>query len=506
MKKIKKIVSLLLVMAMMFAMTTTAFAADAYKLTITGTVTGHKYAVYQIFTGDVSKEDDKLVLANVKYGENYTPGETEVGDNVPEAELESLTEEFAQTVVVEGTAIQTVDSTAEKTVITNLSAGYYLVKDAKEVTGTDSYTKFILQVVGDTSIAVKSDVPTVIKKVQEDDKAVTETTDNRLPGYDILDNYNDVADYSIGEAVPFELIGTLPSNYEDYKTYKYVFHDTLSAGLAYNGDAKVYVDNTETENLFTVKYEGNALTIEAADLKTNGAITKDSKIVVKYTATLTSDATIGLNGNENKVYLEFSNNPNKDGSGNTGTTPEDKVIVFTYALDVNKVAADNANAKLEGAEFVLLNAAENGKEALVVEGKFAGWADKRPTLITDTNGLISIAGLDDGTYYLKETKAPVGYNLLEAPVKVEIIATTINNQKWAGDAKEAFKALAVEVDDKAAGDGTLADGKVSIKVENNKGAILPSTGGIGTTVFYAAGIVMMFGAAVSIYSRKREEF
>ena len=506
MKKIKKIVSLLLVMAMMFAMTTTAFAEDAYKLTITGTVTGHQYAVYQIFTGDVSKEGDKLVLANVKYGTNYTPGETKVGDTVPETELKSLTEEFAQTVVVEGTAIQTVDSTAEETVITNLPAGYYLVKDAKAVTGTDAYTKFILQVVGDTEIAVKSDVPTVIKKVQEDDKDVTETTDNRLPGYPILDDYNDVADYSIGEAVPFELIGTLPSNYDDYTSYKYIFHDELAVGFQYNDDAEIYVGDTNVTNLFNITCTNNQLTIAATNLKTNDAITKDSKIVVKYTATLTSDATIGLNGNENKVYLEFSNNPNKDGSGNTGTTPEDKVIVFTYALDVNKVAADNANAKLEGAEFVLLNAEENGQEAVVEDGKFVKWDTKGTTLKTDENGLISIAGLDDGTYYLKETKAPVGYNLLAAPVKVEIIATTVNNQAWGGNAANALTGLSVKVDDKDAKAGDRETGVVEIAVENNKGAILPSTGGIGTTVFYAAGIVMMFGAAVSIYSRKREEF
>ena len=168
-----------------------------------------------------------------------------------------------------------------------------------------------------------------------------------------------------------------------------------------------------------------------ADLTSVEGVTADKYIIVEYTATLNKDAEIGLPGNPNKVYLEFSNNPNSGGEGDTGKTPEDKVIVFTYELDVTKVDGEDADTKLKDAEFKLYD--ENGKYAHCDAGKVTGWADTEEggsTLKSDENGLFKVIGLDDGTYWLKETKAPDGYNLITDPIKIEIKATTVNDQDW----------------------------------------------------------------------------
>lgn len=275
MKKMKKVMVLLLSLVMVLAMSIATFAdesgstANTYSLTITGTKEGHKYGVYQIFTGDISGElNGEKVLTNVKYGSNYVPEGKAEGGAVEKAVLDAINaDDFAQSFVATGKAFKTVDSTAGSTVISGLPAGYYLVKDSERVTGQDASTKFILQVVGDTSVAVKSDVPTVEKKVMENAKNVNPNgtdIDGRILSYNVPAKYNDVADYNIGDKVPFQLIGTLPSNYDDYDTYKYIFHDTLSAGLTYNDDAKVYVLNGTTKTEITgtlrkVESSGTAL-------------------------------------------------------------------------------------------------------------------------------------------------------------------------------------------------------------------------------------------------------
>lgn len=508
MKKMKKLAGLLLAAVMVLAMAVTVFAdtASTYKLTITDTKAGHTYEVYQIFTGDISGTSDNYVLSNVKYGENYGANVT-VGDIVPEDVLEAITDAdlYAQSYVPYGTAFKTVSSTAGSTEISGLPAGYYLVKDGQAVTGQDAATKFILQVVGDTSIKVKSDVPTVEKKVKENVKTVEGNADTRIPTYTLDTGYNDVADYNIGDSVPFELVGTLPSNLADYTTYKYVFHDTLSGGLTFNNDVKVYL-NTVTNEISAEAYTvstSNGLTITFDNIKSVTGVDKDSKIIVRYTARLNENAEIGLLGNTNEVYLEFSNNPNKGGEGKTGTTPEDKVIVFTYELDTTKVDGQT-QAKLEGAEFKLHNS--SNKWVIVDEnGKVTGWAETEENgsvLTSDENGLFKVIGLDAGTYGLKETKAPTGYNLLANEISLEVIATTINNQAWAGSADAALTALQIKIGEKTE-NGDMETGIVNATVENNAGATLPSTGGIGTTIFYVLGSVLVIAAAILLITRKR---
>ena len=522
MKKMKKVMALLLSLVMVLAMSVVAFAdgsgstANTYSLTITGTKAGHKYGVYQIFTGEISELNNQKVLTNVKYGANY--GGKTVGATVDTTELEKIkdADDFAQSFAATGEAFKTVNSTAGSTVIGGLPAGYYLVKDSEKVTGQDAATRFILQVVGDTSVAVKSDFPTVEKKVQENAKNVNPSgteIDPRIPSYNVPAKYNDVADYNIGDKVPFQLIGTLPSNYDDYDTYNYIFHDTLSKGLTYNDDAKVYVLNgtTKTEitdtNLRKVEYSGNALTVTFDNLKAVTGVTKDSKIIVDYTATLNTEAEIGLPGNPNEVYLQFSNNPNNGGDGETGETPKDKVIVFTYELDVTKIDANQKETKLKDAEFKLHN--KEGKWVIVDEkNKVKAWTNdesQASTLKSGDDGLFKVIGLDDGVYYLKETKAPQHYNLLSNEIELTITATTINGQTWEGkEPKDALTALSIKVGDATEfAEGDKTSGIVSMDVENSKGSTLPTTGGMGTTIFYVVGSILVLGAAILLITKKR---
>lgn len=509
MKKMKKLVSLLLAAVMVIAMAVAAFADDqTYTLTIQNTKAGHTYNVYQIFTGDISGEAPNYVLSNIKYGQNYGEGVT-VGASVPDTVLDAIenADTYAQNYVAFGTVFKAVTSTEGSTMITELPAGYYLIKDANAVSGNDAATKFMLQVVGNTSVTVKSDVPTVEKKVKENVKLVSGTTDARIPSYALETGYNDVADYNIGDSVPFELVGTLPSNLDDYTTYKYVFHDTLSTGLTYNGDVAVYLNEvSDTAKIDTTAYtvDNDGLTISFNDIKSVNGVTKDSKIIVRYTATLNQSAQIGLPGNTNKVYLEFSNNPNQGGSGDTGNTPEDEVIVFTYELDTTKVDGQDDSKKLSGAEFKLHNSSD--KWVIVdSDGKVTGWAaeeENGSTLISDENGLFKVIGLDAGTYGLKETKAPTGYNLLANEIALEVIAETANNQTWDSVAGNALTALQIKIGENSEA-GDTDTGIVRTTVENNAGATLPTTGGIGTTIFYVLGAILVIGAGVLLITKKR---
>ncbi len=314
----------------------------------------------------------------------------------------------------------------------------------------------------------------------------------------------------------------MPSTFQGYESYKVVFHDTMSAGLTFvDGENKtvgiedfvVKVGTKQINSGYTVGVSGTSITVSIEDVldKKIGAVA-DGKITVEYQAVVNSNAEIGQPGNSNKVYLEFSNDPNWDSTPTepTGKTPEDEVLVFTYELDVTKVDGANTDTKLDGAQFVLMNADQN-KVAKVSEGKFVEWvedssitknADKtypaEYTLTSGTDGKFIIAGLDDGTYYLKETKAPTGYNLLADPVKVEIIATIQNTED-----NPALTALQIKVDEGTGVDGTLASGVVAGTVTNNKGSVLPETGGIGTTIFYVLGGLMAVGAGVLLVAKKR---
>lgn len=264
----------------------------------------------------------------------------------------------------------------------NIQQGYYLIVQSN-ASNKNAYSMILVSTADSTegglTVTLKRNVPTLEKKVQDvNDSDANDTTNNK---------WQDSADYDLNDKVPFQLTGTMPQNIAAYSTYKYVFHDSLSKGLTLDTDSiKVYVKNGDTETELakadaghtsgytvtasdstpavnsTEKTEFNGATnfsVSFADLKTaktaaNGAITldKDSKIIVRYTAKVSDSAVIGSKGNPNEANLEFSNNPNYSGDTQpTGTTPNDRVIVFTYEVDINKV--DSNNKALSGAKFKL---------------------------------------------------------------------------------------------------------------------------------------------------------
>ena len=554
MRKVKKLLGLLLAAVMVLAMGVPTFAASGdYSIKINDESSGHTYVAYQVFKGTVS--DNGQTLSNVEWGDGVNGEALLAALKGPEgtptayqtctsaAEVAKVLEgydddsqaikEFSDIVgqhlseTTSGT-LSAYGEASKSYTISGLAAGYYFIKDADTVAETDAYTDFILKLTNDETITRKADVPTVEKKVQEDDKDIT-NGENENYG----EGYNDVADWNIGDAVPFKLIGTLPTNLSDYDTYQYIFHDTLSEGLDLNRDSiRVYMasDKAGTKDKkelhgYTVNVPGTeeenqcSFEVAFADLTNSETVgeevTANKYIIVEYTATLNKDAEIGLPGNPNRVYLEFSNNPNSGGEGDTGKTPEDKVIVFTYELDATKVEGgdgENAGKKLKDAEFKLYDA--NGKYVIVDdEGKVTGWADNEEggsTLKSGEDGLFKVIGLDDGTYYLKETKAPDGYNMITDPIKIEIKATTVNDQEWTAmeGPSDALTALEIKVtvgSTTTSGNGDTESGIVETDIKNNKGAELPETGGMGTTIFYVLGAILVLGAGGLLIARKRTD-
>ena len=504
MKHIKKLASLLLVLVMVFALATTAFAEEtAYSITINNSAKDHTYEAYQIFTGDLSG----TTLSNIVWGSGVSEaGQTALGDAAAKAETlktEADAKAFAKAVApylttAAGSANTVTDG---KYVISGLAAGYYLVKDQDgSLTGdADAYTEYIIKVVSDTTATPKSSVPTVEKKVKDTNDSTGVTSD-----------WQDSADYDIGDSIPFQLKATLANNVSSYTTYKVVFHDTLSKGLTYNNDAKVYIGGTET-NGFTVTATVNAdgtttLTVSCDDVKALGA-GNSSVITVEYTVKLNENAVLGSAGNPNEVYLEYSNNPNKSENGNneTGETPKDVVIVFTYKTIINKV--DSENKPLTGAAFKLEKLIK-GKD-----GAAGTWTTVKEFTVDETTTSFTFSGLDDGQYKLTETKTPAGYNTID-PIYFVIEAThdetadaptlkTLNAYLTDANGNKQTEMKDGESVNIDLGTVDLTAGSITTTVVNKSGAQLPETGGIGTTIFYVLGGVLVLAAVVLLVTKKR---
>lgn len=496
MKKMKKLLSLVLTVAMVVAMGVTVFAdsSNTYSVSIKEAKGGHTYSAYQIFSGKLEEQ----TLSDVEWGSGVNTTAINDGKTLIQAintingfasctdaksvakaldgKTSAVVDQFAKVVdkylatAAAGTATAPADG---KYTISGLSAGYYFVKDTANISGNDAQTKFIVEVLGNKEVDPKSSVPTVEKKVKETNDTAGTTT-----------GWQDAADYDIGDDVPFQLTGTMPSTLADYDTYSYTFTDTLSAGLTRNNDVKVYLvngeDKTDVTTAFTISNEvDNKFTVSCDNVKGIEGVTVNSKFVVEYTAKLNENAVIGSVGNPNKVDLTFSNNPNGEG---TGKTPEDKVIVFTYKIVANKV--DENNQPLEGAGFTLYKIV-NGKEVQVGNE------------ITGVTTFV-FNGTDAGEYVLKETTVPAKYN------KAEDLHFTVNATYDTNSADPKLTDLSVT------GNNTFNtsitgenDGSATTTIVNKKGSVLPSTGGIGTTIFYVIGGILMVGAGVILVSRRR---
>lgn len=486
MKRVKRLASLMLALILVFCMSMSAFAEETtYSITINNSTEGHTYEAYQIFTGDLHEG----VLSNIKWGSSVS-NSAGLGDAAAVAEkLDTnytgegkITVDNLLEMITLGNPVADSGETSNPYVISGLAAGYYLVKDKDgSVTGEgDAYTEYIIKVVGNVTTEPKSDVPEVEKKVKD----INDSTD------DAMTDWQDSADYDIGDSVPFQLKATLADNVSAYTTYKVVFHDTLSKGLTYYNDAKVYIDGKET-NGFTVTSTVNAdgtttLTVSCDDVKALGA-GNSSVITVEYTATLNENAVLGSAGNPNEVYLKYSNNPNKSekGDNETGNTPKDVVIVFTYKTIINKV--DGEGKPLTGAEFTLekYNKETDKWEAITVVKN-----DERTTF--------TFSGLDDGKYRLTETTTPAGYNTID-PIEFTVTAEH--------DVLSDNPVLTSLSGNTTTGELTFTsnttEGSLSADVVNKAGSTLPETGGMGTTMFYVVGGILVLVAVVLLVARKR---
>ena len=285
------------------------------------------------------------------------------------------------------------------------------------------------------------------------------------------------------------MTASLPTDFGKYTEYYLELKDTMSTGLTYDQNAKIFLlngtDKTDVTSQFTVSPDGSSYKIN--NLKSIPNVTDQSKIVVEYTATLNDNAILGSLGNPNSVVLSYSNNPNYTGSGESsskGETPKDTVIVFTYKVVVNKV--DSNNNPLTGAEFTLSKKMSDG-------------SSKNYTAVTNLEGTqFSFKGLDDGDYILTETKTPNGYNSI-APITFTVSAT-----HSVDSADPELTSL----------NGSTTDGTVTLSssgdfstlstnIVNKKGSLLPSTGSIGTRIFSIIGGIFTIVAVILLVTKRR---
>ena len=507
MKHARKLASLLLALMMIFAMTATASAADVYTITITNEKTGHTYEAYQIFAGDLAEKNGDKILSNIVWGSGVTEaGKTALGDAADKAaslKTETDAKAFAKEVAqyLQNPTVSTAGTGSYS--ISGLSAGYYLVKDKDNTLSNqdDFYTAYIMEVVGNVNATPKGDKPTLDKQIKHNDDG----------------SWGVVGDNQIGDTVEFRTISTVPDT-AGYETYTYWICDTMSAGLTSNvkvsSDVTIKVNDQGTplsEAYYTVNATGNTFTIDVDILKAvkDGVLTNNDKLYAYYSGVLNENAKVYNENQYNEAHLEYSNNPNGNGKGKS---PDKKVYDWTFKMGINKV--DKGGNALNGAKFVL------SKSSAINVADLKCGDDGVPTVTTGLIGLVKtseneyrialngetesvvyvieagtpvIKGLDDSeSYYLYETKSPAGYNLLSEAVSFKIAA----------EYSEDGSALSTNYPTVTIGNGEPST-TLSANVVNQSGAELPSTGGMGTTLFYVLGGVLVLAAVVLLVTKKR---
>lgn len=534
MKFFEKMMALLLSLAAVLSFAMPAFAEDtttapagSHTITIRFEKPDHEYEAYQVFKGDYFKDKNgDGHLSTISWGDGVNgpallialKAETNAGlatdfENANTAEEvadilagyhddSAKLDAFAKLVeahltdVVAGTSTWLPDKDAAGQYVYTIPVtgdGYYFVKDSKELlaNANDANTKYILQVLNDVKIHAKADVPDIDKKITGVDG-----TDQGKQG-----------SYNVGDTIYFALTSKVPAM-DGYTSYTYKVTDTLSSGLTLvqeNGKPKVEVTIYDTAYTdFTATLNNNVLTINFTDFisqKENAG----KPIVISYAAVLNENA-LTTNKETNTVNLEYSNDPNTTG---TGKTTEKKTYVYNFDIDIVKVDQNDNTKQLNGAEFVLYHEDAQGKKEYYhytadKETKWVTLANDELETVTEAvkagnitskmtaDGKTSFTGLKAGTYYLLEIKAPDGYSLPTAPVKVVITA--------AYDANGAIDKDHSNVQVKANGHLYIEE-----KITNKPGPVLPSTGGIGTTIFYVLGGILTVAAIVLLIVKKRME-
>ena len=543
MNKTNKLLSLLLVLTIVFSLSVTALAADTYTITVdgSGTVADHTFEAYQIFKGDLHAPatgeggNTSKILSNIVWGTGVNTNADGFTTDFPvsaaeTAELLTTVEQaraFAKKIapylsVTHKDASDKDD--AGNYVISGLPAGYYLVKDKdNSLTGeNDFYTAYLMKVVADVRATPKGEKPTLEKQIQNNNTGEWSTTGN-------------VA-FQLGDTVNFRIITSVPdvSRYPD--GYTYIVHDTMTVGFtskvtADAASVSIVIDNNPADTLagdyytITLNPHGDAgetshfdLTINISKAIADGKLQPGDKLYINYAAVLNEKADvyqIGRYANTNTAQLEYSNNPNGEG---TGKTPESKVNAWTFPAIISKVDGKDNTKTLEGAKFVLsrnpnlkvsdMKCDENGVPTVTTDliplfapgdqSSTAAYdiataeqvaAGTHITYVVELGSKV-LAGFGEHAYYLYETKAPNGYNLLAEPVKFTFHTSAtmdlMTDPAWI-----------------TLNDSTIKLTGMNFDIANNSGATLPETGGIGTTLFYVIGALLVVGAGVLLVTKKR---
>ena len=519
----KKLVSIVLALALVLLCVGAAFA-DGSTITVVNenprvSIEGKEYKAYKIFdaiygegtavsytiASDSYYYTNTTAKAALDVYFTFTPSANNA-DVIVVTQKEGVTFDAraladALTGVVPTTADGTGTGTAAQTATISVAGpGYYLVTGSiKSVAdGNRSAESAVALVPVNTTAEVhpKADIPDLKKEI-------TAASDGSL-----LDTAGKAAVAKVGSTVDFKLTSTVP-DITGYSDYTYTFTDTMSSGLTYNDNAQVFINGSDTA-LTGVTYtkvgNGFTLTIPFSVLET---LTAGQSVEVKYTATVNQNA-LTYDFEKNTAKLTYSDNPGND---HTSDTPEQETYVLDINVDLNKYAVDpTTGAKLPGAEFKLFKGTERSGEVFykwdATDGKVTWVAEADADVFTtnDQGHLTQqIRGLDAGTYSLLETKAPAGYNLLASPVEITITATESTN-----DAGQKIVTY-------TSNPGTVTGGSISlgtqheaqpvdtIDVLNQQGTELPSTGGIGTTIFYILGGLLVIGAAVILVARRKAQ-
>ena len=481
MKLSRKILSLVLALVMVMGLAATAFAEGAEgaatkpgSITITNALNGETYHAYQILyleSYDAGKEtyaykansawvDWLKEESQKKYVTINDQGYVTWLEGASAADFAKAAKGQLSDKTADGHVTPTADGPAT---ISDLELGYYLVDSTVGALCELNTTK------PGVEITDKNPTPTIEKKVQEDSD----------------ESWGDVNDADIGQIVNFKSTVSAKPGAQNY-----VVHDKMDAALKFDSVTSIMAGSKTL-----AEGAGNDYTVVTTDL-TDGcafhivfnqtyldSITDDTNIVINYTAKLTSNA-VADTGYVNDTWLDYGDNQH---------TERDTTTTYTWKLPIYKYHKDGETQKaLAGAEFILYKGSEENRVYAQVDGgKLTGWTKTKAeatTLVSGTDGKIAVEGLDADTYYLEETKAPGGYNKLAGPVKVEISHSIII------------------IDEGAHMTNTLKQDSTSVGevgIENNSGTELPSTGGIGTTIFYVLGSILVIGAVVLLITKKR---
>lgn len=474
MKHLKKLASFLLVLVMVLSVTSTAFAKEGGETTTNGSITitnalkGETYNAYQILYLESYNAEKEIYAykANPAWEEWLRTQTTYVSfdsqgyvtwvKDAKAADFAKAAKDQLTGKTPDGNVKPTADGSAT---ISDLQLGYYLVDSTVGALCELNTTK------PDVKITDKNERPTIEKKVQEDSDG----------------SWGDVNDADIGQTVNFKsTISAKPG------ARNYLVHDKMDAALKFDSVTSITAGDTTLAagEDYTVVTSGltDGCTFHIEFTQTYlDSITADTNIVINYTAKLTSNAVAGT-GYVNDTWLDYGDNQH---------TEHDTTTTYTWKLPIYKYHKDGETKKaLAGAEFILYKGTEENREyAQVDNGKLTGWTKekaKATTLVSDAEGKIAVEGLDADTYYLEETKAPGGYNKLAGPVKVEISHTVTDE---GAHMTHALKQ-----------DTTVVE---KVEIENKSGTLLPITGGIGTTIFYVLGSILVIGAVVLLIAKKR---